>query len=144
MPIGNLTSQIFSNIYLNELDRFVVHALKPRDYLRYGDDFILFCKNKEQAEHFRSESSAFLKERLFLAVNVKNDFVVKARHGIHFLGVEIFPFGRKLKKRVWKKTLENLRPRNSSSYSGLVRQHSNRKRIKELDWRIFNILNELW
>ena len=122
----------------------VVHELKPKNYLRYGDDFILFCRNKKEAGNFRDQATRFLNDKLFLPVNTKNDIIIKARQGIHFLGVDIFPFGRRLKKRVWRKTIENLSLRNFSSYSGLVRKHSNKKKIKELDWRILNISNELW
>jgi RNA-directed DNA polymerase len=48
LPIGNLTSQFFANVYLNALDQFVKHRLKARFYLRYVDDFILLHQNKEQ------------------------------------------------------------------------------------------------
>lgn len=51
IPIGNLTSQIFANIYLNEFDRFVRHTLKPLGYIRYGDDFVLFTNNEAEARH---------------------------------------------------------------------------------------------
>ena len=46
IPLGNLTSQIFANVYLHELDRFILHTVKPLKYLRYGDDFVLFGLEK--------------------------------------------------------------------------------------------------
>ena len=46
IPIGNLTSQIFANIYLHEFDRYVRHELRPSGYVRYGDDFVLFCASR--------------------------------------------------------------------------------------------------
>ena len=79
LPIGNLTSQIFSNIYLNEFDRLVVHELKPKNYLRYGDDFILFCRNKKEAGNFRDQATRFLKDKLFLPVNTKNDIIIRLK-----------------------------------------------------------------
>jgi len=54
MPIGNLTSQIFANIYLNELDRFVKHELKVKHYLRYGDDFILIHADLKKLKDLRA------------------------------------------------------------------------------------------
>jgi retron-type reverse transcriptase len=144
LPLGNLTSQLLINIYLNELDRFVVHKLKPKKYLRYGDDFILFTKDQKEAENFRIKTISFLEKELFLSINTKNTIIVKAYYGIYFLGVDIFPSGRRLRKRVWQKIISNLNFRNFSSYRGLGRKHSNRKKVKEINWRILNILNELW
>lgn len=77
IPIGNLTSQIFANIYLNEFDRFVKHELKVKDYLRYGDDFIMLESNKEKLEELRSRSIDFLNRALKLTMNRKNDRIIK-------------------------------------------------------------------
>ena len=55
MPIGSLTSQAFSNLYLNELDRFVKHQLKARDYLRYVDDFVLLHEDPHQLAAWRRQ-----------------------------------------------------------------------------------------
>ena len=60
LPIGNLTSQIFSNIYLNEFDRFVAHSLKPKAYLRYGDDFLIFENNRSALEKIKAQAVSFL------------------------------------------------------------------------------------
>jgi len=68
MPIGNLTSQIFANIYLNELDRFIKHNLKQKAYLRYGDDFILVENDSKKLKILRAETMDFLKNELKLAV----------------------------------------------------------------------------
>lgn len=142
IPIGNLTSQIFANIYLNEFDRFVVHILKPRSYLRYGDDFVLFTSSKVEAISMREAASQFLKEQLHLSLHSKNDIIVKTRHGIHFLGVEIFPFGRKLKERMWRKIRSNFSNTNVSSYAELVRLHGDSKKLREINWRSIFILRE--
>ena len=66
MPIGNLTSQIFANIYLNEFDRFMVHTLKPKAYLRYGDDWLCFTESKTDALFIRNAAEQFLFESLNL------------------------------------------------------------------------------
>ncbi|RTK94678.1 RNA-directed DNA polymerase [Candidatus Saccharibacteria bacterium] len=60
MPIGNLTSQIFANIYLNEFDRYVRHTLKPRGYVRYGDDFVLFVDDETEAQKVQIVASKWL------------------------------------------------------------------------------------
>lgn len=66
IPIGNLTSQIFANIYLNEFDRFAVHILKPQAYLRYGDDFIIFAENKKSLIAMREKTKQFLQKTFAL------------------------------------------------------------------------------
>ena len=141
IPIGNLTSQIFANIYLNELDRFVKHTIKPKAYLRYGDDFIIISENLGQLKQIRKKTIKFLREKLWLEINTKNDIIVKAGCGLKFLGVEIFPKGRRLSKRNWNRARERLKLKNIPSYSGMVKQHSKEKRIKEFNWRILEKLN---
>lgn len=143
IPIGNLTSQIFANIYLNELDRFAKHAIKPMAYLRYGDDFIIIFKNFQQLLNFRKKIINFIRKELLLEINAKNDIIVKARWGLKFLGVEIFPTGRRLNKRNWRRVKARINLINASSYSGLVKQHSKHKKIKELNWIILEKLNEI-
>ena len=140
IPIGNLTSQIFANIYLNELDRFVKHIIKPQAYLRYGDDFIIISDNLNKLKLIKEEAKKFLVENLQLEINTKNDIIVKARRGLKFLGVEIFPKGRTLNKRNWQKARARLNLRNISSYSGLVKKHSTEKRIKEFNWIVLDKL----
>ena len=85
MPIGNLTSQIFANIYLNEFDRFVSHVLKPKAYLRYGDDFIMVESDFHKLNFLRLQAVSFLHEALKLRMNPKRNKILKARHGIKLL-----------------------------------------------------------
>ncbi|MFH0837702.1 MAG: RNA-directed DNA polymerase, partial [Patescibacteria group bacterium] len=99
MPIGNLTSQIFANIYLNELDRFVKHKLKAKYYLRYGDDFILIHHDLEKLKTLRGHIVLFLLEKLKLNLNPKHDKILKTSHGLKFLGAIIRPEGRSLNRR---------------------------------------------
>ncbi len=141
MPIGNLTSQIFANIYLNELDRFIKHTIKPQAYLRYGDDFIIISENLDELKQNRTKTIKFLKEKLRLEINAKNDIIIKVRWGLKFLGVMIFPEGRKLNKRNWQRAKDRLNRKNIPSYHGLVKQHSKEKRIKEFNWVVLEKLN---
>ncbi len=79
MPVGNLTSQIFANIYLNELDRFVKYTIKSQVYFRYGDDFIIILKNLDLLKQIRDKIIGFLNTRLKLEINAKNDIIIKAK-----------------------------------------------------------------
>lgn len=142
IPIGNLTSQIFANIYLNELDRFVKHEIKPLAYLRYGDDFIVLSHNLADLICYRKKIIEFLNEKLLLNINFKNDILIRANFGLHFLGVEIFPKGRRLNKRNWQRAKGRLNLNNAPSYIGLAKQHCNDKTIKYLNWKIVEKLND--
>ncbi|MCK9185857.1 reverse transcriptase/maturase family protein [Candidatus Gracilibacteria bacterium] len=139
MPIGNLTSQIFANIYLNELDRFVKHIMKPKEYLRYGDDFILVEKTKEKLNFFRTEIINFLKNELKLTVNTKSDKIIKPSHTLKFLGINLLPAGRILNKRSLSRATQKLNPSNISSYSGLIKKHCDEEYKKYFDWKILEL-----
>ena len=141
MPIGNLTSQIFANIYLNELDRFVKHIVRPQAYLRYGDDFVIISEKLDLPKQNKNKIIEFIKSELRLEINAQNGIMVKAKQGLKFLGVWIFPKGRKLNKRSWNRARTLLNNKNISSYSGLVKQHCKEKIIKEFNWIILEKLN---
>ena len=136
MPIGNLTSQIFSNIYLNELDRFVKHTLGVRSYLRYGDDFLIFEDDPKKLTELRFRVLSFLSESLKIAVNPKNDHMVKTKHGLKFLGVQLWPHGRRLTKRNRKRVARKLNGTNLSSYHGVMAKHEKPSRQKAFHWQI--------
>lgn len=136
MPIGNLTSQIFANIYLNEFDRFVKHNLKPKAYLRYGDDFIIIEKDREKLEAFRASAIKFLRDQLKLELNPKLNKILKVRHGLKFLGVVLWSHGRKLNKRNVKRIREKLALNNVGSYYGAMKHHANYKKKREFHWFI--------
>lgn len=143
IPIGNLTSQIFANIYLNELDHFVKHTLKPKAYLRYGDDFVIFVDSKEQIIEVRLKVIAFLQRALKLELHPTNDHIIQARQGLKFLGCWIYPMGRKLTNRNWVRVKERVNLRNISSYHGLVSHHSTKKKQKEFRWRLLEDISSI-
>ena len=85
---------------------------------------------------------SFLGEKMNLYINPKNNIIIKPKQGLYFIGVDIFPFGRRLKKRNWEKVIDNLKEKNFSSYLGLVKKHSNRKKIRETNWRIYGLIEK--
>jgi hypothetical protein len=90
LPIGNLTSQFFGNVYLNELDQFVKHEMKVRYYLRYVDDFILLDPSRERLLEMKEKIGEFLEERL--ALSLKAEFMLKrVSEGANFLGYIVRP-----------------------------------------------------
>jgi RNA-directed DNA polymerase len=140
IPIGNLTSQIFANIYLDEFDQFVRNVLKPRGYVRYGDDFIIITRTRESIEEMRQRSTKFLLERLSLALHEKNNVIVRARWGLHFLGMRIFPKGRTLNPRNLARIKNRLTMKNVASYGGLIKKHMKQKHIKAFHWDVMEKL----
>ena len=98
IPIGNLTSQLFANIYLNELDQFVKHELRARYYLRYMDDFVILHADKAKSRRWRYQIAMFLQERLRLQLNERTR-LFPASQGIDFLGYRIWRTHRLLRKR---------------------------------------------
>jgi len=108
LPIGNLTSQLFANIYLNELDYFVKHQLRIKFYVRYMDDFVILSKDKIQLHEIKREIECFLKEELDLELNQKTD-IFPASQGIDFLGYRIWQKYRLLRKASVKKMKRKLK-----------------------------------
>ncbi len=138
MPIGNLTSQIFSNIYLNELDRFIKYKMKRKAYLRYGDDFVIFSKNKNELLQIKTETINFIENELKLELHLKNNLVIETKHGLKFLGVVLYPGGRRLSKRNQTRIKDRVNSRNSGSYWGVVSQHGTTETLREFQWDLLN------
>jgi hypothetical protein len=97
LPLGNLTSQFFANLYLNELDQYVKHRLKVRCYVRYMDDMLLFAEKKEQLQEWEEAIRSFARDRLRLELHPSGGPGPVSR-GIGFLGFRLFPGYRKLKR----------------------------------------------
>ena len=98
LPLGNLTSQFFANLYLNELDQYVKHTLKARRYVRYMDDMLLFADDSALLGEWEGAVRAFARERLLLELHPGGG-PRAARHGVGFLGFRLFPGRRRLKRR---------------------------------------------
>jgi len=97
LPIGNLTSQLFGNYYLNALDHFIKEKLRCKYYIRYVDDFVIFSNKKPFLHQVKKEIDGFLAQyRLILHPDKSKVFPVEV--GVEFLGHRIFPHFRLLKK----------------------------------------------
>ena len=135
LPLGNLTSQLFANIYLHELDHFVKHKLKIKYYGRYVDDFVLIHKDKEYLKKCQKVIEKFLKEKLKLTLHPKKRYLQYYKKWVKFLGVMIYPYYRTLGKRTiyrWNQKMTNLKkqtnPRQTwKSYDWFALHHNNWK-----------------
>ena len=99
LPIGCLTSQFFSNIYLNELDQFCKHQLKIKHYLRYVDDFVMLHEDPAQLNRWRDAIDDFLNERLHLKLHPKKTVIQPLHRGCDFLGYVVRPQYRLVRQR---------------------------------------------
>ncbi|OGD90994.1 hypothetical protein A3E11_01320 [Candidatus Curtissbacteria bacterium RIFCSPHIGHO2_12_FULL_38_37] len=90
LPIGNLTSQLLANIYLNELDHFVKDRLRVRWYGRYMDDFLVIHHDKEELKRLEAEIRTFLKDTLKLTLSDRKVIISNVKDGIPFVGYRIF------------------------------------------------------
>ena len=108
MPIGNLTSQLFANIYLNELDQFAKHELKTHFYVRYMDDVIILSDDKKFLNQIKNEIQRFLSENLHLDLN-KKTVVRPVTLGIDFVGFKMWATHRKLKKQTARKIIRKVK-----------------------------------
>jgi retron-type reverse transcriptase len=97
LPIGNLTSQFWANVYLNELDQFVKHTLRCTGYERYVDDFLLFADDKKTLHDWRQRIIEFL-QTLRLTLHETRAQPKPVRQGIPFLGFTVYPSHRRLKR----------------------------------------------
>jgi len=97
IPIGNLTSQLFANVYLHEADAYAKRKLKIRHYVRYMDDILFFHEDKAQLRAWRLAMTAFLERDLKLTVNPRKVRIYPARTGVGFVGFTIFRTHRRLR-----------------------------------------------
>ena len=153
LPIGNLTSQLFANIYLNEFDQFIKHKLRIANYARYTDDFIIISSDKAYLENILIPIKDFLDKNLKLSLHPDKVSIRSCHRGVDFLGYIILPryrlvrartkrrIFRKLKERVIlfkeEKISEKSLSQSLQSYLGVL-SHANTHRLSK------NLKNQYW
>ncbi len=136
LPVGNLTSQFFANMYLHALDQFVKHTLKVRHYVRYVDDFVLLASSAEQLQDWQARIEAFLHETLRL--KLKEGAVLQpCVQGIDFLGYRVFAQHRTVRPRVVRHCRAKL--------AQWQRQHAKTGRVRAQDFaQLQALLGSYW
>lgn len=141
LPLGNLTSQLFANIYLNQLDQRVKHNLKIKHYLRYADDMVFLSAERGALFEILPRIGLFLQSNLKLSLHPDKIFIRTIAQGVDFLGWNIFPNHRTLRKNTQKRMFNRIKisPNDQTlqSYLGLL-CHGNTHKIKN------KVLNEYW
>ena len=108
LPLGNLTSQLLVNIYMNEFDHFVKHQLKAKYYIRYADDFVILSTDKTHLLKLWRYIAIFLKRKLRLELHPDKVFIKTLSSGVDFLGWVHFPHHRVLRTTTKRRMLKNL------------------------------------
>ncbi len=124
LPIGNLTSQIFTNIYLNELDQFVKQTLRVKYYARFADDLVLLSTGKKELQNYLPLIKKFLQERLKLQLHPKKVSIRPLHQGVDFLGYVVLPHHRVLRTKTKRRMLRKLDQRLNECFSDLVSKES--------------------
>jgi len=119
IPIGNLTSQLFANVYLNELDQYVKHTLKERWYARYMDDFLIIHHDKDHLVKIRNEIRAFLSNRLKLTLHPRKVAIQRVTQGVPFVGYRIFYDHIVVRAKTVQRFQKRLRKRKKLVQEGL-------------------------
>lgn len=114
LPIGNLTSQFWANVYLHQLDLFVKQTLGCRPYLRYMDDFVLFSDDKAQLHRWHAAIRQFLREQLRLALHPRKSVVFPTRVGLNFCGFRLFAGYRRLRREAIRRFVRRYRQQQAA------------------------------
>lgn len=153
LPLGNVTSQLFANIYLNELDQFVKHTLKAKYYIRYCDDFVILNEGYEVLATFVEKLQHCLRERLLLELHPLKVIMRKLRQGTDFLGYVSLPRYRVLRTRTKRRMQKRLGalarhiatkdnflagPSVIQSYLGML-SHCNGRKLEEEAVKLFAV-----
>lgn len=156
LPLGNLTSQLFVNVYMNKFDQFVKHKLKVRYYIRYADDFVIFSEDKEYLENIILIMRKFLEKELKLELHPDKVFIKTLASGLDFLGMINFPEYKILRTKTKRKMLKEISKKyqhsrdnfisaehfdqSLQSYLGLLKHCCGNKILKEIDKIIIRYL----
>jgi RNA-directed DNA polymerase len=133
IPLGNLTSQLFVNVYLNEFDQYIKRVLKIEKYIRYADDFVIFSRDKTWLENLIPQMKLFLADNLKLELHPDKVFIKTASSGVDFLGWLHFPKYRLLRASTRDRMYQTIFPDTKLeviySYLGLL-SYGNTHKIK--------------
>lgn len=124
LPLGNLTSQLFVNIYMNEFDQFVKHKLKAKYYIRYSDDFVIFSESKERLENIIAPIKIFLQEKLELELHPEKVFIKTLVSGMDFLGMVNFFDHRVLRTTTKRRMLRKIKEKKFLLREDLISEES--------------------
>lgn len=120
LPVGNLTSQFFANIYLDHFDHYIKDHLKIKCYIRYMDDLVFFSENKENLKEILALMNNFIKEYLHLKLKIKATYINTRHNGLSFLGMRIFPNLIRVKNENKHRIMKKIKKKEECFEKGLI------------------------
>ena len=120
IPLGNLTSQLFSNIYLNELDEYVKRKLGVKNYVRYADDFVIMSRDLNELKRWLDQINEFLKIQLQLETHPAKTGFRRWHQGLDFLGYIIFPHYVILRAKTRKRMFKKMKAKQAEYLAGKI------------------------
>ncbi len=143
LPLGNLTSQLLVNVYMNKFDQFVKHKLKVKYYIRYSDDFVILSNDKNWLLNVISKIRDFLRDKLYLQLHPDKISIRTIASGVDFLGWVNFSDHRILRTTTKRRMMNRIKKLPTSaafhSYLGLLK-HGNANRLRGVIYD--NIVNK--
>jgi RNA-directed DNA polymerase len=136
LPLGNVTSQLFANLYLHELDLFIKHTLKRKHYLRYCDDFIFLSSTKSELINLIEPIAYFLHDHLSLTLHPHKIILRKLHQGVDFLGTILFEHHKLIRTKTKRRILRKLK-------AGLYQYQHGTKSFISMDGRLQSYLGAL-
>lgn len=124
LPLGNLTSQLFTNIYMNELDQYIKHQLKLKYYIRYCDDFVIVDSETRDIEKLVEKITTFLSTNLKLELHPRKISIRKFSWGVDFLGYILLPHYILPRTKTKRRLTEKLREKMAMVQSGKISPES--------------------
>lgn len=124
LPLGNVTSQLFSNVYLNEFDQWAKHILKARHYVRYCDDFIILHPDAKYLRGIVPDIQKYLCEKLKLTLHPHKASIIKIRQGVDFLGYVALPRATMLRVGTKKRRFRKLQEKRKRVERGIFTEES--------------------
>ena len=135
LPLGNLTSQLLVNIYMNEFDQYMKHMFKIKYYIRFADDFVVLSEDRSQLEKSLLYIGVFLNEKLKLQLHPDKVYIKTLASGVDFLGWVHFPKHTVLRTATKKRMFRNIKLKEGKtetvqSYLGMLR-HGNTWKLRQ-------------
>ncbi len=118
IPLGNVTSQLFANVYMHQLDFFVKHQLREKHYVRYCDDFVIINRDRQHLESLVKPISEFLESELKLKIHPNKIIIGSWSQGVDFLGYVLKPHCTLVRTKTKRRMLKKVNSANLSSYLG--------------------------
>ncbi|MFA6300838.1 MAG: reverse transcriptase/maturase family protein [Candidatus Paceibacterota bacterium] len=139
LPLGNLTSQLLVNIYMNEFDQFMKHKIKAKYYIRYADDFVILSSDKKWLINILPQIKDFLENELKLSLHPTKLSISTVASGVDFLGWVLFPDHRVVRTITKQRMFRGIKKKQGNfetvqSYLGLL-SHGN---ARGLEWKVRN------